>query len=307
MSVLNRQFVRVRVVGRAVVDRLKRRVLRYRNVALIDQAARTGATLEFAYSSRGPGLGALYLHVLAIHAAASERGFDARVTIPRSVYSHSGTFDPLLSFWDGIRTSGPCWKRISFANFSYLGVDYRFRSLRDANDVWSSSYALKESLRDQLDAELDQLGLQPGEYVSVHYRGSDKSIEAITPNFTAVAQELEVFIEEGRKVFVASDDASFVDYIRDTYGESVVIPHHHRADGSTAIHHRADVDGDEAAREALLTMLCLAGSSAMVKTPSALSGFSLVLNPDIVVKPVGRIRFEVRDWFPDNLLFPCES
>jgi hypothetical protein len=122
-----------------------------------------------------------------------------------------------------------------------------------------------------------------GTFAAVHFRGSDKYIE--TPPVGA-GVVLDVVESEMRRhglgrLFVASDEARFIDLARARFGETAFwLPQEALATSDGTPPHFTDVPGEIKAREALTTMLILARAKLLVKTESHLSEWAATLAND---------------------------
>lgn len=134
------------------------------------------------------------------------------------------------------------------------------------------------ALRPEIE-ELAGTATPRGRFAAVHYRGSDKYLEAprVDPGLVLdrLAQEME---RDGvGRLFVASDTQSFVDLALSRFGsDALFLDCVATADGNVAAHH-AQVPGETKAAEALATMLVLSRADLLVRTESLLSQWSTTL------------------------------
>ena len=122
--------------------------------------------------------------------------------------------------------------------------------------------------------------LRDGRYAAVHFRGSDKFLEVkpVTPVRVLDRVEEELAAKGLDRLFVASDEQSFIDQAKRRFGDSVAFSLPQEAvavDGVPA--HFSDVPGQIKAKEALQTMLVLAGSTVCVRSSSLLSQWAQTL------------------------------
>lgn len=116
-------------------------------------------------------------------------------------------------------------------------------------------------------------------FASVHYRGSDKYLDAprVSADSALRRLELEMSAANLTKLFVASDELSFVQLAKERFGEDCwALPLVAVANG-TLPPHMANVAGEIKAREALTTMVLLAQSQLCLRTESGLSEWAMTM------------------------------
>lgn len=117
-------------------------------------------------------------------------------------------------------------------------------------------------------------------FAAVHFRGSDKFLEAPRVKTDAVLETAEREMERDRldRLFVATDEPAFLAQAQQRFGSAVFsIPLEavSTEDGKPA--HFTNVNGETKAREALTTMIILSRSRLLVKTKSLLSDWATTL------------------------------
>ncbi len=131
-----------------------------------------------------------------------------------------------------------------------------------------------------------------GSTLGCHFRGTDKEIEARRVDYHAVSDLLRERLSElaGEPLlFVATDEMAFLEHVRSALeGVEIVSYDSRRSISGTALHLDPAHHGREHAEEALIDSLLLADCDAVVKSPSALSAWSAVFNPDLPVQIIGR-------------------
>lgn len=143
--------------------------------------------------------------------------------------------------------------------------------------------------------------------LGLHYRGTDKSLEAERVDYSVVISRLRDCCDRHglQRVFVATDEHAFLETLRSTPDLPVDIvaqSHVARSTGSKPMHlGHAPRKGSHAAADALVDCLILARCAALLKTWSALSGWSALFAPRIPVEFLNRTH--PQGWFfPDNIL-----
>ena len=122
--------------------------------------------------------------------------------------------------------------------------------------------------------------IPPQPYAAVHFRGSDKFLEAAPVGMTKVLEVVERQLQTSaiHKLFVASDEPRFVDLAQQRFGSIVFsVPLQAVATASGVPAHFTDLPGEIKAKEALVTMLILAQAAILVKTESLLSDWATTL------------------------------
>jgi hypothetical protein len=138
--------------------------------------------------------------------------------------------------------------------------------------------------------------------VAVHYRGTDKAIEANLPSMDEVFEVAKRALDLGQSnLFVASDEPKFLEAITRYFGRSRVVDLGCRQIYSGRPAHYESADNDEKAREALLTMLVLSRAGTMVRLRSHLSAWSSILNPAMPVITLGAMRAGDQFRYPEHL------
>lgn len=142
--------------------------------------------------------------------------------------------------------------------------------------------------------------LQGRHVVGVHYRGTDKPVELQTVAsyvdvLDAVSAEVAAAASRAARdvaVFVASDEEDFVAACRGRFPGMCVHTAATRSTlGGPAVH-RSMTRPYDAAREALVDCLLLAGSDVLVRTSSNLGQFAGFFSPGMRVTRLNRSNFE---------------
>lgn len=127
--------------------------------------------------------------------------------------------------------------------------------------------------------------------IGIHYRGTDKVHgsfpEADHVSYTKIYEMIKMQKPE-TKVFVATDEQNFIDFMKDRLGDRVLSIVAQRSSDGLPIHHqtdRAGVDFDcyKIGLEAIMDCFLLARTNLLIRTDSNLSRVSMYLNPKIPV------------------------
>jgi hypothetical protein len=174
---------------------------------------------------------------------------------------------------------------------------------------------VREDVLDEVEAFCeDSFGDKP--VLGLHYRGTDKHRESPLIPYETIHKNLDRYLESfpgTEVVFVATDDMRFLRDIAKRRSDLKVVWREdavRSADG-TSVHEAANVDRSAVNRDALVNCLILSKCRALIKTPSILSAWSKIFNPDLPVLMLGR-PYSPNLWFPErdlirtNLFDPLE-
>lgn len=119
--------------------------------------------------------------------------------------------------------------------------------------------------------------------LTIHYRGTDKHLEAPAVTFTAVDDAVRRYIKEHpdtKTVFLATDELKFETHFRAQFPELHVLTYFIGRDvDSTRGRHFASMPPEEKAQEAIVNMFLLARAPMCIRTSSYLSAMSRIINP----------------------------
>ena len=113
---------------------------------------------------------------------------------------------------------------------------------------------------------------------AVHYRGTDKFCESPRQSVHEYYSALQPRIDPSHQLFVATDDARFLEWMIATYGDRVLYSQASRSHDHHALHlgpHR----GPQQAEECLLDVLLMAKCQHLVHGNSSVTNGVLVFNP----------------------------
>jgi hypothetical protein len=113
---------------------------------------------------------------------------------------------------------------------------------------------------------------------AVHYRGTDKFSESPRQSVHEYYDALQQRVDPSHKLFVATDDAPFLDWMIATYGDRVRYTQAARSYDRTALH-LGPQRGPQQAEECLLDVLLMAKCQHLVHGNSSVTNGVLVFNP----------------------------
>ena len=122
--------------------------------------------------------------------------------------------------------------------------------------------------------------------LGIHYRGTDKSLEAPRVSYEAVHRAIIEHIThvkpENFKIFVASDEAAFIEFIEDKF-PNIILKYDLERSQSQAPLHQGHQNPFEIGEGALIDCLLLSRSNFLIRTSSNLSYAASQFNPQIPV------------------------
>ena len=218
-------------------------------------------------------------------------------------------FNPKLTKEDEERIHGGQVPICRIAHIGQLGLpeDYDAQlSLSTAPDLVRRYIGVKSTVLDQVDAFVDA-HLKGKRTLGLHYRGTDKRVEAPRIPYSQILDRVDRFLEENDDydaLFVASDESEFVHHVESAFKSTIPVLYHNdheRSHGTIGVHQAPSGNRFRRGEEALLNCLLLSRCSALIKTPSNLSGWSKLFNPALQVTMLAS-PFEKHLWFPDREL-----
>ncbi|MDO9207170.1 MAG: nodulation protein NodZ [Sulfuricurvum sp.] len=195
------------------------------------------------------------------------------------------------------------------SDFDQLGLpaDYgSTMSLEYANQLLWNHLTIKSEIMNYVESFVDEhFGKRAT--LGIHYRGTDKKSEAKQVPWEYAAATISNYLDANPQVdslFVASDEESFIEWIKREFKDIGVISHNdtERSMDGKAIHTQS-VTGDNymKGKEALINSMLLSKCDALIRTSSFLSAWSSIFNPCLPVIMLNR-PFDDKLWFPDALL-----
>jgi hypothetical protein len=199
-----------------------------------------------------------------------------------------------------IRTS-----RIRDAGELGFRSQYEMRqSLAEASELFNAHYRPSPAVTAQVDSIVKKVGISKTT-LAVHYRGTGKVHEAGFVAWPPVCERVATIASNDPRlteIFLATDEVEFARYFKNWQFKLAVIvaPVEYLPVGSRPIHFSGH-PGLAIGREALITCLLLTRCGFLLKTPSYLSGWAKIFNPELPVfsmaPPIGA------GFFPDRALW----
>ena len=144
---------------------------------------------------------------------------------------------------------------------------------------------IKEHIQDKINQFIDE-NFSGHHVIGVHYRGTDKKGEAPRVPYTDVQDAVNYYVDENNiedfKIFVASDEQQFIEFMQEYFpGLVTVYSTIHSVDGKPL--HRFSSDKFLQGEEALIDCYLLSQGDYLIRTSSNLSLWSTFFNPTIPV------------------------
>jgi hypothetical protein len=256
--------------------------------------------------------------VLFILMHCEEKRLTPRISARGGLYGDSeGKIDWFSAFFETVRTSPGATatqkvRTSTVRDLVQLGFRQRYEArlqLKSASELFLSHYRPATHIVDEVSSICERLEVGKST-LGVHFRGTDKKLEAVTVSWKNFCQLVESTLAENlhlTSIFVSSDEQAFIDFfVAWPFGKPIkVAPAKLLANGGMPIHF-SGYPGLEIGREALVSSLLLSNCGFLVKTPSYLSAWAKIFNPSLEVKLASPPRPDAF-WFPDSRIWLDED
>lgn len=254
----------------------------YRNRARLRAAVAGGQSINVDISGK-MGFGATLTNATMLYSYCDAVGLRANIVSSNPLYTTDTDF--FLTYFQRTRP----------VHEAHDLLIYRFEedvtsaslapemTVEKAHDIFFSRFEVKHRYL----AEAKAFAIAIGEpYISVHFRGSDKRIEAARVDWGTILNATKKAIRATgiEKIFVASDEKDFLDYMAAQIGERHIVTYEckYMASGSIGAH-IANGDPLQKGREALVTMLILSMSHLCIRGSSHMSAWAKILSPALPI------------------------
>lgn len=231
------------------------------------------------------GMGAVLAEAVLICHYAETNDLIPRITSTNPLYAPASGMD-FLSLYLGAadQQSVP---NLSPMRYRTLWSFYHLKfsqnvSLAQASRIFWAYFAPKPAITDQVDAVLVDV---PGRKfdLSIHYRGTDKALEAPLVRFEIYENAMYDHRARGgslQSVFLATDDAGFDAYVRQRFPDTTFTSFNLGApvDASRG-RHFSDMSAADKAIESLVNIFLLAAAPTCIRGASYMSAMSKIVNP----------------------------
>lgn len=157
-------------------------------------------------------------------------------------------------------------------------------------DIIQKYIKIRQPILDQVDRfVLDNF--TSDRIIAVHYRGTDKKNESPRVPYASLYEQVIGYISENSltdyKIFVASDEQAFVEFMEEEFPGAVITHEMERSDGSHPLHLSKLKHQYSCGETAIIDCLILSRADVLIRTSSNLSQWSTFFNPtlpEILVK-----------------------
>jgi hypothetical protein len=226
---------------------------------------------------------------------------------------HEGKIDWFAAYFERVQPSADATparklKTSTVRDLVQLGFRRRYEcrlELKSASALFLSHYRPATHVAEEVAAICKRLDISRST-LGVHYRGTDKKLEAVPVSWTEFCELVQATLDENpglTDIFVSSDEPAFIEFFTAwRFGKPIkVAPAKLLANGGVPVHF-SGYPGLEIGREALLSSLLLSKCGYLVKTPSYLSAWSKIFEPSLPVKLASPPRPDAF-WFPDSRIW----
>ena len=140
------------------------------------------------------------------------------------------------------------------------------------------------------------------EFLGIHYRGTDKSEGTWDNEPISKIEFYEVVgdyikLHDIKNLFIASDEKDIIDHFKTAYPSLEILSSRNFTEN---LFWKSPPDAIKNSKEAMIDMICLSKCKTVLKTSSALSAFSKVINPALEIYRInGSKMFADIPYFPD--------
>lgn len=271
----------------------------------------------FAFDVCGTmGLGAMLSHTMLLLDRCDRKGLTPVIKFSNPLYGRE-TAKPGDWFGQYFELSAHCAgrpaKRLLYskikAHSDYFGDPKGSRiSIERAHELFTRYLTIKDLVYDEADKVFP--ATKQGKRVGVHFRGTDKVVEAPRVAWTAVSDLVADQIRcdsSITSIFVTSDEVAFIDFMRTIpFGIPIVTYDVEATSANGLAIHFSPGDPYVRALEALCIIVLLSRCDIVIRTPSHLSAWAKILNPALKTVTMAR-PYDEFDYFPDSVLLATEQ
>lgn len=140
------------------------------------------------------------------------------------------------------------------------------------------------------------------EFLGIHYRGTDKTTGTWDNEPISKSEFYEVVgsyikLHGIKRIFIASDEKDILDHFKTAYPALEILSSRNFTEN---LYWQRPGDVTKNAKEAMIDMMCLSKCKTVLKTSSALSAFSKVINPALEIYRINASKmFADIPYFPD--------
>ena len=174
--------------------------------------------------------------------------------------------------------------------YAYFAMDELGRDR--AFDLIQKYIKVRKPILDKVDSFVQE-NFTSNHIIGVHYRGTDKKKETYLFPYKEIVARVNDYISEhvltDYKIFVASDEQPFVDYMEQSFPGSVLTYDIQRSNDSLPLHEKKFRNQYSCGESAIIDCLLLSRGDVLIRTSSNLSLWSSFFNPTIPVILIEKI------------------
>jgi hypothetical protein len=250
------------------------------------------------------GMGAIIIHVLKLLRHADTNGLIPIIRANNPLYAEQPDENILETYFGTLAPLPTTSAKLRFIEVEYeehyMGLNVRKEmSLEEARSIFNRYLKFSDNIRVIVDRYINENG---GAFaLAIHYRGTDKFLEAPMVPFERVFRVCHKILEEcsTKTVFLATDSPEFAEAIKTAFPTikffsfEFTIPL-----DPGAPRHFSTLKPSEKAIEALVNIVLLSKCRFLVRTSSYLSAVSCIMNKEIKVVTLGNL--EKPKLFPER-------
>ncbi len=210
-----------------------------------------------------------------------------------------------VRYFRGLRN--PCCRGSATCSSRSISIDrwirpaYTRLTLERAHDLFLASLQVRREFHEETDAFCREHGVG-ADTIGVHYRGTDKRLEASRVAWDDVAESIDANLAGHSYLFVATDEPEFLQFMQGRFGASRVVDLGCRELFSGRPAHSTAGDPAVKASEAIRTILALFRCALLIRTRSHLSGWAKILEPSLPCIVFGTMHGNPSVVFPEHLI-----
>lgn len=266
-----------------------------------------------AVDIRGPvGMGAALAQALMLLGCAEARGLTPRITSTNPLYSPGPGQDSFAPYFGTTGEAAPEGLRpLRFTgqhSVPFLRLDQGMPIEEGNRLFWKY---LPPTLMVSAIVESILAPVAGGRFdLSIHFRGTDKMLEAEPVSFEAFETALSEHVAAGDRldtVFLATDDPSFEAFLRRRHPQTDFVTYTlGQPSNLKEARHFSDMPAHDKALEAAVNMMLLGAAPACIRSSSYLSAISKIAHPSLRTVTLNRT-FGQQDQFPERQIVDEEA
>jgi hypothetical protein len=181
--------------------------------------------------------------------------------------------------------------------------------LASASQLFWTYFPPKPIIADKIDAVLTDVPDRKFD-LSIHYRGTDKALEAPLVRFEVFEKAILDFKAGGgslQSVFLATDDTDFEAFVRQRFPETSFTTYNLGSPNDASRgRHFSNMSPEDKAIESLVNMHLLAAAPTCIRGASYMSAISKILNPALRTVTLNRTHWD-SNGFPEQEILDEEN